>query len=297
MNERTPMVVVAGSLGSGKTTLLRRLLAADLGRVALIVNEFGELGIDGQVLEGAHFRLIELPGGCVCCSLAGEFAAAVAELVAGIAPELLLVETTGVAEADALVLDIEQNLPQVRLEVAVVLVDADTCCRFPELGYAERSQIGVADLLLLNKIDLVTPAQRAAVRARLRQVNEAAALVETSFGDLDPSLLSGPRREGNRFRPLAGGRGTPMQSFTWEEGADLDGGRFAAAVAGWPAQVYRAKGFVRIDGELCLFNYVAGRWQLEPAAAGRSGLVFIGPGLAPIQERLNAGLQACRRAL
>ncbi|MCC7263694.1 MAG: GTP-binding protein [Candidatus Latescibacteria bacterium] len=297
MKTRTQMVVVAGSLGSGKTTLLRRLLTADLGRVALIVNEFGELGIDGQVLEGEHYRLIELPGGCVCCSLAGEFAAAVAELVAGVAPDLILVETTGVAEADALVLDIEQNLPQIRLDAAVVVVDADTCCRFPELGYAERSQIGVADLLLLNKIDLVTPAQRAAVRARLRQVNANAALVETTFADLDPALVAGPHGDRPQFRPLAGAPGTAMESFAWEAGADLEGGCFAAAVAGWPAQVYRAKGFVRIDGELCLFNYVAGRWQLEPAAGGRPGLVFIGPGLAALQEGLNAGLQACSRAL
>lgn len=297
MNERTPMVVVAGSLGSGKTTLLRRLLAADLGRVALIVNEFGELGIDGQILEGENLRMIELPGGCVCCSLAGEFAAAVAELVAGVAPELILVETTGVAEADALVLDIEENLPQVRLDAAVVVVDADACCRFPELGYAERSQIGVADLLLLNKIDLVTAAQRDEVAARLRQANGHAALVDTRFADLDPALVVGCRSAGVGHRPPAPTHGTTMESFVWPAGGSFDGERFARTVAGWPAQVYRAKGFVRVQGRLCLFNYVAGRWQLEPAERGREGLVLIGPGLQALRPGLIAGLEACGDAL
>jgi G3E family GTPase len=294
---KTPMAVVAGSLGSGKTTLLRHLLGQDLGRVALIVNEFGELGIDGQVLEGEHLRLIELPGGCVCCSLAGEFAQAVEELIAGADPELILVETTGVAEADALVLDIEENLPQVRLEAVVVVVDADACCRFPELGYAERSQIGVADLLLLNKADLVTPEQRAQVAARLRQVNPRAALVETCFGVLDFRLLAGPRPA--RPAPPAPGahHAPPVESFAWEAPPDLSRRRFAAAVGAWPAQVYRAKGFVRLDGELCLFNYVAGRWQAEPAGQGRLGLVFIGPGVAGRREELIAGLEGCSLAL
>ena len=297
MMTRTPMVVVAGSLGSGKTTLLRQLLAQDLGRVALIVNEFGELGIDGQILEGQHLRLIELPGGCVCCSLAGEFAQAVEELVAGVNPELILVETTGVAEADALVLDIEENLAEVRLEAVVVVVDADACCRFPQLGYAERTQIGVADLLLLNKTDLVDPEQRAQVRHRLRQVNTRAALVETSFGAMDPRLLAGPRSPRPAPPVPEHGHPSPIESFSWDALPDLCRGRFEAVVSAWPEQVYRAKGFVRLGGELWLFNYVAGRWQLDPAERGRPGLVCIGPGLQALRADLTARLEGCALAL
>lgn len=297
MSARTPMQVVAGSLGSGKTTLLRHLLAQDLGRVALIVNEFGELGIDGQILEGQHLRLIELPGGCVCCSLAGEFAQAVEELLAGVGPELILVETTGVAEADALVLDIEQNLPQVRLEAVVVVVDADACCRFPQLGYAERSQIGVADILLLNKIDLVAPEQLAQVRDRLRQVNGQAVLVETSFGVLDPRLLGGSHPARPSLEAAGPGQAQELESFSWEAGPELSRACFEEVVSCWPEQVYRAKGFVRLDGELWLFNYVAGRWQLEPASRGRPGLVCIGPGMAAQRRGLIASLEGCALAL
>lgn len=297
MSERVPMVVVAGSLGSGKTTLLRRLLAAELGRVALIVNEFGELGIDGQILEGRHLRLIELPGGCVCCSLAGEFAQAVEELLAGVGPELILVETTGVAEADALILDIEENLPQVRLEAVVVVVDADACIRFPQLGYAERSQIGVADILLLNKIDLVGPEQLAQVRERLRQVNAQAVLVETSFGALDPRLLGAPRPARPVLETPGHSHSPDLESFSWDARPEMNRARFESMVGNWPEQVYRAKGFVRFDGELWLFNYVAGRWQLEPAGRGRPGLVCIGPGMAALRQDLITRLEECALAL
>lgn len=295
MSVRTPMQVVAGSLGSGKTTLLRHLLRQELGRVALIVNEFGELGIDGQVLAGEHFRLIELPGGCVCCSLAGEFAQAVEELIDTVGPETILVETTGVAEADALVIDIEERLPRVRLEAVVVVVDADACCRFPQLGYAERAQIEVADLLLINKTDLVDAAQRAQVKERLRQVNPHAALVETCFGQMDPRLLGAPRPA--RLPGAAGDHGhvREFESFSWTAGRELRRERFAEAVESWPPQVYRAKGFVRLDGELWLFNYVAGRWQLEPAPQGRPGLVWIGPGVEEHAPAIICRLEDCGR--
>ncbi len=297
MSPRTPMVVVSGSLGSGKTTLLRHLLTADLGRVALIVNEFGELGIDGQVLEGEHYRLVELAGGGVCCSLSGEFAAAVAALVAEIGPELILVETTGVAEADALVLDIDEQLPQIRLETVVVVVDADACCRFPALGYAERSQIGVADLLLLNKTDLVDSAQCEQVVERLRLVNGRAALVQSHFGRLDPSLLAGPKGDWAPTPAAEAGHQLQLETFTWLGAGGFCRQRFEQAVAAWPAAVYRAKGFVQLDGQLCLFNYVAGRWQADPAAQGRPGLVFIGPDLASQRAAVVAGLEECRYAL
>jgi G3E family GTPase len=295
MEKRTPMHLVAGTLGSGKTTLLRHLLAQDLGRAALIVNEFGELGIDGQVLEGRSLRLIELPGGCVCCSLAGEFAAAVEELCQTVGPELILVETTGVAEADALVLDVEEQLPGVRLETVIVLVDADVCLRFPRWGYTERTQIEVADILVVNKIDLVERSDLDEIRGRVRACNGRAALVETCQGRLDPGLIRG--EYGPRPRVESQAREHAFSSFSWTGAGELDRARFAEAVHGWPAAVYRAKGYVRLEGGLWLFNYVAGRWQLEEAAGGRPGLVWIGPALEGHQQAILAGMEQCGRGL
>jgi G3E family GTPase len=115
MPERTPITVITGPLGSGKTTLLRHMVATVPLRLAIVMNEFGEIAIDSKIIGGKNVQMAELGGGCVCCSLLGEFDAAVHEIIATVAPEWIVVETTGVAEPDAIVLDIEDNLPSVRL--------------------------------------------------------------------------------------------------------------------------------------------------------------------------------------
>src|ERR1700731_4252753 len=111
MPTRTPITIITGPLGSGKTTLLRRLLDSVSRKMAVVMNEFGEIAIDSKVIEGKNVRLVELAGGCVCCSLIGEFEAAVNEIIEIAAPSNIVLETTGVAEPEALVFDIEERLP------------------------------------------------------------------------------------------------------------------------------------------------------------------------------------------
>src|SRR5512132_169173 len=101
MPGRTPLTVITGPLGSGKTTLLRHIVATVPQRLAILMNEFGEIAIDSKIVLGKNIRIAELGGGCVCCSLLGEFEAAVDEILATVAPDLLVVETTGMAEPDA----------------------------------------------------------------------------------------------------------------------------------------------------------------------------------------------------
>ena len=92
---RTPITLVTGPLGSGKTTVLRHVLATKPAKMAIVMNEFGEIAIDTKVIEGKNVRIAELGGGCVCCSLLGEFEAAVNEIIQKVAPEMIIVETTG----------------------------------------------------------------------------------------------------------------------------------------------------------------------------------------------------------
>ena len=110
----TPMILISGALGSGKTTLLRCLVEQADRKIAILMNEFGEVAIDSRVIQGKHIQMTELAGGCVCCSLMGEFEAAVREIVETVHPELIVVETTGVAEPDAVIFDVEDSLPDIR---------------------------------------------------------------------------------------------------------------------------------------------------------------------------------------
>ena len=94
---RTPITLITGPLGSGKTTLLRQILETHPAKIAIVMNEFGEIAIDTKVVEGKNVRIAELGGGCVCCSLLGEFEAAVDEIIEKIDPEIIVIETTGLA--------------------------------------------------------------------------------------------------------------------------------------------------------------------------------------------------------
>ena len=195
MTPRTPITLITGPLGSGKTTLLRHILAVQPGKIAVVMNEFGEIAIDTKVIEGKNVRIAELGGGCVCCSLLGEFEAAVNEIIEKIAPERIVVETTGLAEPEALVFNIQEALPQCRLDGVVSVIDADMLIRFPELGHTTRLQIEGADILLLNKIDLIEPGQIKPLETKLREINSTAAIVRTERCRIDPELLFGIGRE------------------------------------------------------------------------------------------------------
>src|SRR5881409_1807437 len=188
---RTPITLITGPLGSGKTTLLRHILATQGEKIAIVMNEFGEVAIDTKVIEGQNVRIAELGGGCVCCSLLGEFEAAINEIIDKIAPERIVVETTGLAEPEALVFNIQEALPQCRLDGVVSVIDADMLIRFPELGHTTRLQIEGADILLLNKIDLVDATQLEPLEEKLRQINPSAAIVRTDRCRSDPELLFG----------------------------------------------------------------------------------------------------------
>jgi len=276
---RTPITLVTGPLGSGKTTLLRHILAVQPGKIAIVMNEFGEIAIDTKVIEGKNVRIAELGGGCVCCSLLGEFEAAVNEIIEKIAPERIVVETTGLAEPEALVFNIQEALPQCRLDGVVSVIDADMLIRFPELGHTTRLQIDGADILLLNKIDLVEPGQIEPLETKLLEINPTAVIVRTERCKIDPEVLFGIARDRKIARPEH--RHQPdFESFGFTSGKTFSRDCFERFANSLPASVIRAKGFVRFSDGTQLFNFVASRWELEPFDAAQTQLVFIGRGIA-----------------
>jgi len=289
---RTPITIVTGPLGSGKTTLLRHILATRPAKIAIVMNEFGEIAIDTTIIEGKNVRIAELGGGCVCCSLLGEFEAAVNEIIEKIAPERIIVETTGLAEPEALVFNIQEALPHCRLDGVVSVIDADMLVRFPELGHTTRLQIEGADILLLNKIDLVDAAQIEPLEAKLREINPAGAIIRTERCRVDPELLFGIAREKEVAQPKHQHQ-LGFESFTFSSDKTFSRDCFERFAEGLPAKVVRAKGFVRFADGAQLFNFVAGRWDLEPFEANRTELVFIGEKIAAERDTIFRALDQC----
>jgi len=275
-------------------------------RIAVLMNEFGELAVDSRVISGKNIDIIELLGGCVCCSMTGEFEAAVREIIQTIGPDFIVVEATGVAESDALVFEVEDNLPQVRLDSVVCIVDAYLGIKYPHVGYTSRTHIASADIILINKIDLVRPAEAETVEVQVRKYNDRAVLLRTVNCGVDTNLLfgqtsgawePGPPAHISTLRE-AGGRSSissahQLHSFTWTTEKTLDSAKFERLVRELPDDLIRAKGFVRFEDGGRLFNYVAGRADFEEFNVERTELVFIGHNPDRLRPEIENRLHDC----
>lgn len=288
---KTPISIITGYLGSGKTTLLKKIVGQTNKKIAILMNEFGEVGIDSKIIKGKNINMVELAGGCVCCSLTGEFEFAVKEILQKIKPDMIIVETTGVAEPDALVFDIEENLPEVKLDSIITIVDADGTVRFPSLGETGRIQIEIADIILINKIDLVNQKQLKQVEKKIRELNENAIIMKTVKCDVDIHVLFGLEVE--RHLKEREHEHEDIESFTYTTKKTFDPNKFKEFVSNIPKQVYRAKGFVVFEKESFLFDYVAGRWTLEKFNIDKAELVFIGGKITKVKNKIVNLLKRC----
>jgi cobalamin biosynthesis protein CobW len=222
--QKIPATILTGFLGAGKTTTIRHLLANAGGRrIALIINEFGDLGVDGEIVEGCGIEgceegnLIELANGCICCTVADDFLPTIQALLAReTPPDHILIETSGLALPKPLVKAFAW--PEVRTQVTVdgvvALVDAPAVAagRFagdPDAVQAQRAadenldhespleelfeeQLACADLVVLNKIDLLSAAELTAVEAAARKEMRAGVkLTHARHGAIDPAVLLG----------------------------------------------------------------------------------------------------------
>ncbi len=198
-------VVVSGYLGAGKTSLVRHLLeeARRQGvRAAVVSNEFGELGIDAALLADSAEGYVEIEGGCVCCRLSGELIATLETLHQRLAPERVIVETSGAALPFETQLSFWRD-PVARWiadDVAVVVVSAEQVLQQRDLDETFEQQVSSADLLVLSKTDLVGAEALPGIEARLREIEPEAPIVPAVHGGLDSALLFPPDLDGLRAR-------------------------------------------------------------------------------------------------
>jgi len=184
-----PVTVLTGFLGAGKTTLLNRILTGSHGlKLAVIENEFGEVGIDNQLVIHGEEELFEMNNGCICCSVRGDLIRILGRLIKRKDRlDGILIETTGLANpapvAQTFFTDDEMRR-NFRLDGIVTVVDAKHATSHLDAGDESVKQVAFADVILLNKTDLVTPAELAALEARIRQINAFARLYPAHMGDI-----------------------------------------------------------------------------------------------------------------
>ncbi len=290
---KTPIVIITGYLGAGKTTFLRRIISSVKKKFAILMNEFGEIGIDGKILAGKNVKISELSGGCVCCSLTGELTAAIKEIQKKYSPEIIFIETTGVAEPDSIIGTLEGLSDKVKIDSIITIADADALGRFPALGHTGRVQIEMADAILLNKVDLINESKADEIAINIRELNARAQIFRTVKCDADINLLFGIYSANKKVEKHKSSEHIAENYFIWETKKKISLEKFKKFSDSLGERIFRAKGFLKTSRGDKLWNFVAGRSEFENFKAAKTELVFIGENANAVKDKILKQLKEC----
>jgi G3E family GTPase len=287
INKQIPVTVIGGYLGAGKTTLLNHILRNNRGiKFAVLVNDFGSINIDIDLIESQDGDTINLANGCICCSLAGGFGTAMISIRERVVlPDRVLIEASGVS--DPFKIAQYAHLPGFHLDSVIVLADAEFIQKRAADKYIGRQviqQLKSADLLLLNKVDLVTDENRTQVKNWLHDLVSDIRILEVSQGKLPVDMLFGedlPEHLADSEKQVDLDEGMPHENHehhhdhdyvTWSyTGSNpLDGTKFRALIAGLDAGILRGKGFLYLTEDPSvqfIFQLVGKRWCIERGEA------------------------------
>ena len=278
---KLPVTVIGGYLGAGKTTVVNHLLRHNEGlRLAVLVNEFGALPIDADLIEAEEDGLISISGGCVCCAFGSDLIGALEDLgTMTPRPDHVVIEASGVALPASIATTVGM-VKGLRADASVVLADVEQIranATHKYLSDTIERQLAQADILLLTKTDLVGEGDVASVTDWLREKVPATRIVPVSRGVVPASALLGalplPARHGT-LQPDVGH--SLFASTVLKPDGPVEAEALAQALAGDPT-VTRAKGFVQTANGLALVHVVGGRHSVEPAKGDHDlGLVCIG---------------------
>jgi G3E family GTPase len=310
-----PLTLLTGFLGAGKTTLVNHVLNGGLGvPVGVLVNDFGAVNIDQALIADASEDVLSLSNGCVCCTLRDDLVGAVLHLLARPdAPRRVLLEASGVADpapiaATFLAPAFRRRL---RLDGIACVVDAERVFEEPGLVSLQLRQIGLSDLVVLNKTDLAGPQRVAGIAARIRAEFAGARILATEHCRVPAEILCSPAgTEWSRtpqLREAASGPvappGTSFDTWHFETPASFCAEALYELARRLPPAIYRAKGIVRLAGRggadrRAVLQIVGRRADLQaggdwPAETEASQLVFIGAADKLLRSELETLVRSC----
>ena len=312
-----PVTVLTGYLGAGKTTLLNRILSENHGRkYAVVINEFGELGVDNDLVVDADEEVFEMNNGCICCTVRGDLIRIIGGRIKRKEQDGIIIETTGLADpspvAQTFFVD-EDVKARTKLDAIVTVADARNLPARLDDSHEAQEQIAFADVIILNKTDLVTAEELAVVERRIRTLNPQARLHRTERAllpidqvlgqggfdltrilEVEPDFLAGEDEHEHD---------SEVTSVSFELDRALDAERFNAWIGGLLAQqgqdLLRTKGILDFAGQDQRFAFQAVHMLAEGDVIGpwrdgeprRSKLVFIGRKLN--RPELRRGFEGC----
>ncbi|WP_373795329.1 GTP-binding protein [Neisseria dentiae] len=303
---KTKVHLISGFLGTGKTTALKSLMEQKdpNEKWVIIVNEFGEIGIDGAVLSDNGIPVAEIAGGCLCCTAGAQLGTTVQKMLRDAKPARLMIEASGLAHAASVIDDLKVKPLQEQLEIATVFTVVDPR-QFINPDYAQQAlykdQIGVCDVLVASKTDLCTPEELEQFREKAAKLfPPKAKVVEVENARMDIAWLDIPVIEKPRYRIKAlpdNTMGFQSQGFTFPAGKDFDGERltnFFNDLPKFAEGLVRAKGVFQVMGTWVWLNWVDGKWgasQVSWRRDSRFELIAKSFDADLIEKKLNEALE------
>jgi G3E family GTPase len=316
MNSSIPVTVITGYLGSGKTTLLNRILTHEHGRkVAVIVNEFGDVGIDSQLVVNADEEILEMNNGCICCTVRGDLIRIMGNLLERQEKfDHLVIETTGLADPAPVIQSFfvdERMHSKTTLDAVITIVDAKHIWGHWDSDEAQE-QIAFADVILLNKTDLVSTEQLSVLEKRIRSVNAIAKIYPTRNCDVAIESILGVKAfdlknalsiDPEFLSETAHDHDETISSISIKSEGSVNSDKLTTwlnqLVQAQGQNIFRMKGILNVDDEDRRFvlqgvhMLLEGRpgkpWRIDESR--RNEMVFIGRDLQ--ESTLKEGFQSC----